>query len=182
MNINIACCITLLRILLTPVVVMLMLQNSWTIALMVFLVAVATDVIDGFVARKLQQSSKFGQLLDPVADKILLGTVLYTMLMMMSSSALYAVAVYFLLCKELILLGGGGLLWFWFKIFIPPSVLSRAVSLCEVIFVLAVLVSKACIIEFPEIVLLLILSINVVLSVWLLVRYAWLLRKTFKRV
>lgn len=44
-------------------------QNEW--ATMMFVVFAATDWLDGFLARKLNQVSAFGAFLDPVADKIL---------------------------------------------------------------------------------------------------------------
>ena len=44
------------------------------IALGVFLTAVVTDVIDGYIARRLHQRTKVGAILDPVADKLLLSS------------------------------------------------------------------------------------------------------------
>ncbi|HET9843796.1 MAG TPA: CDP-diacylglycerol--glycerol-3-phosphate 3-phosphatidyltransferase [Gammaproteobacteria bacterium] len=45
-------------------------------AAIIFLIAALTDWIDGFLARKLQQTSKFGAFLDPVADKLLVACAL----------------------------------------------------------------------------------------------------------
>ncbi|MCJ7730449.1 MAG: CDP-alcohol phosphatidyltransferase family protein, partial [Sedimentisphaerales bacterium] len=41
------------------------------LALMVFLIAGLTDAIDGLIARKLNVTSKFGRMLDPLVDKVL---------------------------------------------------------------------------------------------------------------
>lgn len=182
MNINIACLITLMRILLTPVIVVLMVHNFWIAGFLVFLVAVLTDVVDGFVARWLQQQTKFGQLLDPVADKILLSSIMYTILMIMSTSVWFSVVFKFLLCKEIILLFGGGFLWCKYAMFIPPSVLSRAVSLCEVIFVCVVFIAKAFMIDVSAAVLLSIMGLNIILSIWLLVRYVLIVYDFSRRV
>ena len=64
---------TFFRILLTPIFVYLVLnvRASGILALLVFTVAVVTDYIDGYFARKLQARSSFGAFLDPLADKIL---------------------------------------------------------------------------------------------------------------
>jgi CDP-diacylglycerol--glycerol-3-phosphate 3-phosphatidyltransferase len=66
--------LTLLRILLTPVFVVLLLsENSLLrqLALPTFVIAALTDWYDGWIARKLGNTSRWGKFLDPLADKIL---------------------------------------------------------------------------------------------------------------
>lgn len=64
--------LTLLRIFLVPVL-MVFLLTRWTWAgLVVFLAASFTDWLDGHLARKRRQITTLGQLLDPVADKLLM--------------------------------------------------------------------------------------------------------------
>ncbi len=46
------------------------------IAGIVFGIAAITDMLDGYVARKLGQTSRFGEFLDPVADKLMVATAL----------------------------------------------------------------------------------------------------------
>lgn len=62
--------ITIARILLIPVVAFLLLDHDYALAFAVFLVAAAGDWLDGFLARRLNQISQFGAVLDPVADKM----------------------------------------------------------------------------------------------------------------
>src|SRR6058998_3963338 len=67
--------LTLARICLTPVIALLpFIQGYWpkVIAFLIFLVASASDVIDGWLARRSNMVSELGQLLDPIADKLLL--------------------------------------------------------------------------------------------------------------
>lgn len=71
--------ITILRILLIPVFVTLVLYyvndgNEWyrTMAVVSFVLAAVCDGIDGFVARRFNQISELGKILDPLADKLLL--------------------------------------------------------------------------------------------------------------
>lgn len=66
--------LTVARILLTPVLVILLLENRLTAALVVFVAAGLTDVLDGLIARLYRQDSKLGAFLDPLADKLLLAT------------------------------------------------------------------------------------------------------------
>jgi cardiolipin synthase (CMP-forming) len=66
--------LTLLRMALTPVLVVLIVSRQFTWALVVFVVAGVTDLLDGLIARHGHQLTQLGALLDPVADKILLGS------------------------------------------------------------------------------------------------------------
>lgn len=71
--------ITLLRIVLIPLLLAFLIPESlldrW-IALAIFLLASATDWLDGYVARSRGQITTLGKLLDPVADKLLVTAVL----------------------------------------------------------------------------------------------------------
>ncbi|MCS6884648.1 MAG: CDP-alcohol phosphatidyltransferase family protein [Acidobacteriota bacterium] len=64
--------ISLLRLLSLPLFVYLVLERKWEQALAVFLLAGISDGLDGYLARKLGQTSRLGQWLDPAADKLLL--------------------------------------------------------------------------------------------------------------
>jgi cardiolipin synthase len=74
MQLTTATILTLLRMLLIPFVAMGILYNRYGLALIIFLVSGLTDLFDGFIARKFQQKTKLGALLDPMADKLLLST------------------------------------------------------------------------------------------------------------
>jgi cardiolipin synthase (CMP-forming) len=71
--------LTLSRIALAPVFVALYLAGNTRSALAVFAVAAATDVLDGLAARALDQRSRLGTLLDPVADKVLEVSALFAL-------------------------------------------------------------------------------------------------------
>jgi CDP-diacylglycerol---glycerol-3-phosphate 3-phosphatidyltransferase len=79
---NIANGLTVLRLLLVPVFAVLLFHNdgsetSWRIwACVVFVLASATDRLDGELARKRGLVTEFGKLADPIADKALVGTAL----------------------------------------------------------------------------------------------------------
>ena len=66
--------ITLARILLVPVFVVIYLwpgDRTYIIAATLFALAAATDWLDGYLARRLNQTTPFGAFLDPVADKLI---------------------------------------------------------------------------------------------------------------
>lgn len=70
---------TFSRVVLIPVVIYcyhLDTQSSHLLAATLFAIASLTDWLDGFLARKLNQSSEFGAFLDPVADKLLVAIIL----------------------------------------------------------------------------------------------------------
>ena len=168
---NIANLITLSRIALTPVVIFFMIQNSWDIALLVFIAAAVTDLLDGFVARCMGQENKFGKILDPIADKILLGSVMIALLCLLPGYGLLFFTLCFLIVKEIILLVGGAVLWFRYQKFIPPSKLSRKVSFYEFILMLIIMIDQIDYLCMSAIPILIILIINIVLSYKLLYRY-----------
>ncbi len=71
--------LTLLRILLIPVFVLVFyLPYEWNnlVACVIFTLAGITDVLDGYLARKLNQTSSLGAFLDPVADKLMVAVAL----------------------------------------------------------------------------------------------------------
>ena len=76
---NIPNLLTVLRVLLIPVFILLFyLPFSWSYwaASMVFAIAAATDWLDGYLARRWEQSTPFGAFLDPVADNLMVAVAL----------------------------------------------------------------------------------------------------------
>lgn len=79
MILNVPNSLTIARIAAIPLVVILFyssLPNAGVISAIVFALAGFTDWFDGYLARKLNQMSRFGAFLDPVADKLMVAVVL----------------------------------------------------------------------------------------------------------
>lgn len=86
---------TLSRVILIPVVIYcyhLDTEFSHVLAAILFAIASLTDWLDGFLARKLNQTSEFGAFLDPVADKLLVA-VMVIMLVSVYPSLLLAAGI-----------------------------------------------------------------------------------------
>ncbi len=69
---NLANRVTLIRIILVPFFVAAILYRQFTAAFVIFVICIATDALDGYIARIRNERTKLGMLLDPVADKTLL--------------------------------------------------------------------------------------------------------------
>ncbi|OGP70877.1 MAG: CDP-diacylglycerol--glycerol-3-phosphate 3-phosphatidyltransferase [Deltaproteobacteria bacterium RBG_16_50_11] len=71
--------LTLTRVLLIPVFVILVMNQSFGWALFIFAVAGITDGADGLIARLTRQRTELGAYLDPIADKLLLSSAFITL-------------------------------------------------------------------------------------------------------
>ncbi|MCX7830198.1 MAG: CDP-diacylglycerol--glycerol-3-phosphate 3-phosphatidyltransferase [Acidobacteria bacterium] len=86
---NVPNILTLFRIFLVPFIVVVLLTkfqfekwfylNRETIAVLLIILASVTDILDGYLARKRKEVTTLGQLLDPIADKILVSSVLISL-------------------------------------------------------------------------------------------------------
>ena len=97
--------LTLARALAVPIVVVLFawdFPNHAYWATAVFVVAMATDQIDGWLARRRNQTSAFGSLLDPIADKVL---VLATLVMLVAEGVAPAWMVAAIVAREIAVSG-----------------------------------------------------------------------------
>lgn len=68
--------ISLLRIVLVVPITWFIIESNFKIAAILFFIAGFSDFFDGFFARKLNQESHIGAMLDPIADKILIVTLI----------------------------------------------------------------------------------------------------------
>jgi CDP-diacylglycerol--glycerol-3-phosphate 3-phosphatidyltransferase/cardiolipin synthase len=98
---NIPNSLTVLRILLIPVFVVIFylptgaIDSHWVnfLATAVFAFAAATDWLDGYLARRLQQTSAFGAFLDPVADKLMVAAALIVLVELDRTGAVIALII-----------------------------------------------------------------------------------------
>jgi cardiolipin synthase len=84
--------LTLIRILAIPFFLVLLASHLYPDALAVFILGGVTDALDGFMARRMNQKTALGALLDPVADKLLLMSS-FVMLGLMDSIPLWLVVL-----------------------------------------------------------------------------------------
>lgn len=97
--------ITLIRIFLVPILLVFLISpRGWypLIAAMIFLIAAFTDWLDGHLARSTNQITRLGQLLDPIADKLLVTAALVSLV---GRQQVPAWMVVIILCRELAITG-----------------------------------------------------------------------------
>ena len=95
--------VTYARIAAIPIVMAVMQYDSPTnafIAAMVFALASATDVLDGYLARRLNQVSVIGKFLDPLADKLI---VLGTLVMLLQLGRVSPWIVFIIVSREIVI-------------------------------------------------------------------------------
>ena len=73
---NIINLLTIIRIVLAPVILFFLMNANYLICTLLFFGAGLTDYLDGYLARKYNAESQLGEILDPIADKILIVFIL----------------------------------------------------------------------------------------------------------
>ncbi len=96
--------LSFLRILLALPTAIAMLSGDQVLAVVLFFISAATDYLDGFVARLRSETSEFGRIIDPVADKIYVATAIVIMLLLEVVPLWFVVAV---LARDVLILIGG---------------------------------------------------------------------------
>ncbi|WP_237056206.1 CDP-diacylglycerol--glycerol-3-phosphate 3-phosphatidyltransferase [Microbulbifer sediminum] len=95
--------LTLFRVALIPVLVLVFfLPYKWSYlaSAVIFCLAAITDWLDGYIARKMNQSTPFGAFLDPVADKLMVATAL-VLLVGLHQSAWFTIAAAVIIGREI---------------------------------------------------------------------------------
>lgn len=96
--------LTMLRLLLIPIYwVLMMVRDNETAALIVFVTASITDLLDGYIARHFNQVTDWGKLFDPLADKLMVVSVMMTLVL---KGAVPLIILIIIGIKEIIMVAG----------------------------------------------------------------------------
>lgn len=101
---NVPNVLTMIRLLLVPLICFLVYNDRMIAGLSVFLIASVTDLVDGYIARRYKLVTDFGKLMDPLADKLM---VVSLMVVLAVRSIVPIVAVALLMVKEMLMVLGG---------------------------------------------------------------------------
>ena len=107
---NVPNILTISRIALIPFIFLSIFFTSSSyaiLALIMFIVASITDYLDGYLARAWNETSAFGRLLDPIADKLLVATALVVILAKKDfmNCPYTVIPVFVILCREILVSG-----------------------------------------------------------------------------
>ena len=133
--------ITGLRLAMAPLLLWLLWSRHFQLALGVALVAGASDLLDGFLAKRFGWQSRLGSLLDPIADKLMLGLA---MLGLWLVAMLPGWLVGLVLVRDLVIVAGA---LAWWRVGGPfdgkPTLLGKLSTLAQLALVLVCLVELA---------------------------------------
>jgi len=138
---NIPNFLSLLRIILVPVFVIFLIQDEYYKALIIFVIAGLTDVLDGTMARLLNAQTKLGSYLDPIADKLLLATSFVTLAILGIIPSWLTVIV---MSRDFIILLGIAILSLMSVTFeIKPAFISKVTTALQIGTIFFALIYKA---------------------------------------
>ncbi len=128
---NIPNILTIMRIVVTPIVVFCLLYEQFIVALLIFIAAGISDALDGMIARRYNQKTIIGSYLDPIADKILLNT-LFIVLATMGLIPWWMTTIV-ILRDSIILIGIIVLQLTLHKIEVNPLFISKATTVAQIV-------------------------------------------------
>lgn len=131
--------LTLLRILLVVPFAVCLYSELYIQALVLFFIAGLSDGVDGFLARQFHWKSRFGEIADPLADKLLLVTA-YVMLTLTGHLPIWLTVLVF--ARDIIIVCSALIYHYWIGAYeMKPSMLSKFNTFVQIIYVLAIVVS-----------------------------------------
>ena len=139
--------LTLVRIAACPVLVLLLTEQNYELAFVVFVFAGVTDGLDGYIAKRFNWTSSLGAILDPLADKFLIASA-YIMLVILQDIPFWLlVAVVF---RDFVIISGYLILVVMgIKVPMKPTYVSKLNTFLQITLVGAVLVDRTAWLPLP---------------------------------
>jgi CDP-diacylglycerol---glycerol-3-phosphate 3-phosphatidyltransferase len=169
---NLPISLTLFRVALIPLFVLLYyapVQHHFEYATLIFIIAAATDWLDGFLARKLHQTTDFGAFLDPVADKLLVIAAL-VMLVAHYQDLLFTFAAFVIIAREITV----SALREWMALRhkrVNVQMIAKIKTVLQLISISAMILNCSSQIYFPFWFIYLLLYVAVGLTIWSMIVY-----------
>lgn len=135
--------LTILRIILTPVFIMAVLYKRLDIALIIFAAAAVTDGLDGYIARTRKEKTKFGAIMDPIADKMLIGSAFVSFSLVKDLPIYLKMPVYvpiIIISRDVIILLGAVIIYLLAgDLKIKPSILGKVTTFFQMLTIIMML-------------------------------------------
>ncbi len=128
--------ISSIRILLIVPIALTLVNHRFVATLWLFAAAALSDAADGFLAKRFGWQTELGGILDPLADKLMLATVFVTLAVQGVVPVWLTIAV---IARDCIIVSGAICYRVWIgPIEARPSAISKLNTLCQILFILAV--------------------------------------------
>jgi cardiolipin synthase len=132
---------TLLRVAMTPYILLELARGRYMIAGWTFGAAAFTDTLDGYIARRFGSQSRVGLYLDPIADKLLLSSI-YIGLMLGGALPVWVVVVVFARDFWILLLSGVALRFTKYRD-LRPSAWGKASTFMQIMTAVGIMAARA---------------------------------------
>jgi len=141
--------ISIMRLLLVPVIIGLIADGDWQLALYGFVIAGLSDALDGYIARAYDLRTELGAHLDPLADKALLVSIFVTLGLI----GLFPVwLVILVVTRDILIVGGIILAWLLGSpIAVRPLALSKLNTFGQIVLAASALAIKAFELDMPNV-------------------------------
>ena len=142
--------LTFARIAACPILVLLLYERNYQLALFLFVVAGITDGLDGYIAKKFDCTSNLGVVLDPLADKLLIGST-YIMLAILGDIPFWLLIL--VMFRDLVIIVGYIIIvMMGQEVLMRPTYSSKINTFLQISLMVVVLVQKSGFIQMPLVV------------------------------
>jgi cardiolipin synthase len=133
--------ITIVRLIIVPLVIVMIGQENWALAFLLFVAAGISDAVDGFIARRFDMRSEFGAYMDALADKALLVSIYVTLSIVGVLPGWLAITV---VSRDLMIVSAIIISWLLRRpVEIKPLFVSKMNTAAQIAFAALVLSTKA---------------------------------------
>ena len=137
--------LTLLRLAAAPILVVVLRDESYGLALAIFLLAGISDGLDGYIAKRFSCESRLGAILDPIADKVLVVSACVMLTLLGHLPFWLLVAIVF---RDLLIVGGYlVLVTLHGSVQMRPSIVSKLNTVVQITLVIVVLAAQAGVVD-----------------------------------
>ena len=114
------------RLITVPFIFFFIYREQWVYAIISGAIAVITDLLDGFSARRLQQHTQLGYILDPVADKLALGAAVFALVLSKTPFPVWAFLV--IVIRDVLIVMGNSILVYKVKMITRSNLWGKCTS------------------------------------------------------
>jgi len=135
--------LTILRILMVPVFIMAIMYHELDLAFILFIAAAVTDALDGYIARIRNEKTVLGTIMDPIADKLLVGSAYIGFSLVSGLPQYLKMPIYvplIIISRDVIILMGALVIYLITgKLDVKPTMAGKLTTFFQMITIIAVL-------------------------------------------